>query len=59
MHPECTQPPMDWQLLLAVGVIVLVEVCIVVPLAILAIVDGDFTPILDKESVPRVNVSST
>ena len=38
---------------------VLVEVCIVVPLAILAIVDGDYTPIPDKENAPRLTVSLT
>jgi len=52
------QPPQDWQLLLAVGVIVLVEVCITFPLVILAILDGDFTFTTDKEKTPRLNVSS-
>ena len=53
----CTQPPKDWQLLLAVGVMVLVETCITFPLVILAILDGDFFSSIDKENAPRRNVS--
>ena len=56
-HNECTQPPTDWQLLLAVGLIVLVDVCITVPLLTLAPLKGDFTLVPDKENPPRLNVS--
>ena len=52
-----TQPPKDWELLLAVGAIVLVDVCLIVPLVTLALLDGDCTPIPDKENFPRLNVS--
>ena len=39
-----TQPPKDWQLLLAVGVIVLVDIFITVPRLALRSKDGDLVP---------------
>ena len=52
-----TQPPKDWQLLLAVGVIVLVDVCIAVPLVTLSRLNGSITPTVDIEKDSRLNVS--
>ena len=54
-----TQLPKDWQLLLAVGVIVLVDMCFSVPLITMANLDWDFAPAIDKENAPSLNVSST
>ena len=42
---------------MAVGVIVLVEVLITVPLIILSLLKGDINLTTDKEYAPRVNVS--
>ena len=52
-----TQPPSDWQLLLIVGVIALVEVCISVPLITLSLHNDELTPTVDIEKNPTLNVS--
>ena len=44
-------------MLLAVGVIVLVEACFSVPLVILANLDGEFTIFIDTVTIPKLNVS--
>ena len=51
------QPPKDWQLLLIVGVILLVDMCISVPLITLSILNDDFTPVADLDKKPTFNVS--
>ena len=55
IYPECTQAPKDRQLLVAVGVIVLVEVCFSVPLLTMAILHWDFAIIIDKKNAPILN----
>ena len=52
-----TQAPKDWQLFLIVSVIVLVDVCITVPLITLSILNDDFTPVVDLDKKPTLNVS--
>ena len=43
--------------MLAVGVIVLVDVCIIVPLITLSRLGGGITPTVSKEKASRLNVS--
>ena len=54
-YVDCTQPPKDWKLLVVVGVIVLVDVCMAVPLIIAGHVVK--SPTLTTDDTPRLNVS--